>query len=702
MADNIITATGPLFGPNFVVVVARDDDTGLDYSVQVYPDASNAELKAQGLATQYYFQPSRVYLAKKQDSPRDYAFGMTVFKGLMTSETTVGISDAQTSGGTVEAGGGFCTFTTTFAIPDKVIANVLKALKASEHEEPHPRLAGLFFNFAADDPDPLLGIIPILESNITIEVPQLQEAGGNAKAPMFISAQGTGKGSIEAHGDNSFLVTCNQLAAGAISGSLKNGVSPFTVHYNLKEQAYIHAVQVTVTVDVDKTYDQFSAALSVGGFGGISDASLEYAWSNMQTSGAITTHMQTDSGNLTPELQQWITKNVDDMRKIAFDTVKSQIFDWNPTEQAPATAQRGLFASIFGGASVSLKASHQRHGVKLDQTLVLDSTIAVNNTISGTLDDLMPAVTADLDKYLAIIDIGEFFKKLQVAATSAINFGERLPDGTELRDPIDSVQLEVSYPDFSDPGADDEPPNLVTQAQGFHYTVGNKDPNAGAELAVWTKDNPEDIVNISFLRLDKPPKGWPANQVKLRKTIVYDGMDPRVELASGGTTVVIETVGEVHAPKLTADEVGYVYVRFMTDRQLPPNVTVTLIPTIEARTDSMLITKDNQKNALWEIYSDKYEDVTEFTYTLEVEVTGPNFTDDPVIYKTPTPVSVPLTTGRLKYVNPLKLTLPSPPPDKVATINAYIKSALAPPPPVLAAFPAPVPVPPPPAPVPAR
>ena len=677
MADSIITATGPLFGPDFVEVVANDD-TGRQYTVQVYPDASNAELRAAGLPTQYYWQPASVYLAKKQDSPQDYAFGMTVFKGLLTSETTVGISDAQTTNGDVEAGGGFCTFTTTFAIPDSVVANVIKALKAKEHPAPAGRLSHLFFDFTPADPDPLLGIIPILEDNVTIEVPQLQEAGGNPKAPMFISAQGGNrKGSIEAHGDNSFLVTCNELAAGAIAGSIKAGVAPFTVHCDLKEQAYIHGCQVSVVVDVDKTYDQFSAALSVGGFLGISNASLEYAYSNMVTSGAITTHMQMDDANLTPELKQWIEKNVDDMRKVAFDLVKHEIFDWQPTEQTPATAERGLFSSIFGGASVSLKSNHQRRAVKLRQELVLDSTIAVHNTVSGTLDDLLPAVKANLDKYLAIIDIGEFFKKLQVAATSAVNFGEKLADGTDLRDPVESVQLEVSYPDFSDPGQDNGRPNLVTQAQGFHYTVGNKDPNAGSELAIWTKDNHADIVNIAFLRLDKPPKGWPANQVKLRKTIVFDGFDPRVELANGGSTVVIETIGEVHAPKLTADEVGYVFVRFMTDRQLPPNVTLTLTPTIGVRSDTLTITQANQKNVLWEIFSDKYTHETAFAYTLEVEVTGPGFTDDPVIYSTPAPVSVPLPSGRLKYVNPFKIALPAPPPDKVATINAYIKSALA-------------------------
>lgn len=695
MADNIITATGPLFGPDFVEVVANDD-TGLQYTVQVYPDASNRELKAAGLPTQYYWQPARVYLAKKQNSPKDYAFGMTVFKGLLTGETTVGIDDTMTTGGTVETGGGFCTFTTTFALPDSVITNVIKALKAGEHAPPVPRLEHLFFQFASSDPDPLLGIIPILESNVTIEIPDTGVAAGATKAPLHMSAQGTGKGSIEAHGFNSFLVTCNELAAGAIAGSLKEGVSPFTVHCDLKELAYIHGCQVTVTVDVDKTYDQFSAALSTGGFLGIDSASLDYAWANMQTSGAITTHMQMDDGNLTPELKQWIEKNVDDIRKTAMDAVKNEIFDWKPTEQSPASTDRGFFSGLFGGSSVSLKASHQRHGVKLDQQLVLDTTIAVHSTISGELDDLMPAVKADLDKYLAIVDIGEFFKKVQVAATSAINFDEVLPDGTSLHDPIQSVQLEVSYPDYSHPG-DDQAPNLVTQAQGFHYTIGNKDPNKGAELAVWTKDNPTDVVNVSFLRLDKPPKSWPANQVKLRKTVVFDGSDPRVELRDGGSTVTVETVGEEHAPKLTADEVGYVFVRFIVDQVLPPNVTVTVKATIGERTDTITLTQANQKNGLWEIYSDKYADETEFTYTAEVEVVGANFTDEPIDYATPAPVTVPLPTGRLKYVNPLKVTLPAPPADKVAAINEYIKAV------VMAATPPPQfeapPLPPAPAPV---
>lgn len=669
---DFLTAAGPIFGPDFVLVTVNDE-TGMQYSLQVYPDANNEDLRAAGRPMQYYWQPSRVYLAKKQNSPTDYDFGLTVFKGLMTSETTIGITDEMTTDGTVEMGGGFCSFATTFAVPDSVIANALKVLKAGSHPAPAPWLSHLF-GAVADGPDPLLGIMPILEDNVTIEVPDLVAASSGSKAPMFIEAQGAGKGSIEAHGINAFLVTCNQFAAGAISGSLENGKSPFTVHCNLKEQVYIHGCQITVVLDVDKCYEQCSAAVSAGGFLGIGEASLQAAYSNMVTSGGITTEMQMDTANLTPELEDWIKKNVDDMKTTAYNALKSEIFDWKPREDSPATAERGLFSSIFGGASVSMKASYQRHAVKLTQTLKLDTTISVSQTVSGDLNDLLPAVLAHKDTYISVIDIGDAFKKIQVAATSAVNFAE-VVGGVDLKDPIESVSLEVSYPDYTSPLGPDQKPNLSTQAQGFHYVIGAKDPGASVQLATWTKDNPNDVVNLSFLKLDKDLEQWPADQVKLHKVIVFDGNDPRVELANGTSQLVIEQVGTDHAPKLSADEAGYVFVRLMLDRHIPTeNIVLTFTATIGARTDTLTITNTNQKDVIWEIFSDKYAEVTDFSYTLQVDVSGPGFTDDPVSWQTEGPITVPLPTGRLKYINPLKISLPPTPPGKAEVINSYVNA----------------------------
>ena len=180
MAD-LISGVGPLFGPDFLTV-AMNDESGKDFQVQVYPDAMNPELRAAGLPTQYYFQPAQVFLARKHDSPDDYDFQMTLFKGLGTEETQ--ITPAELAGATTEVGGGFCTFSTTFAIPDSVITGVLQKLKARDHAAPVARLAS-YFNHQAGDPDPVLGIVPITNSAVVCAVPDPNTVG----AFMKMSAQ---------------------------------------------------------------------------------------------------------------------------------------------------------------------------------------------------------------------------------------------------------------------------------------------------------------------------------------------------------------------------------------------------------------------------------------------------------------------------------------------------------------------------------
>ena len=69
----------------------------------------------------------------------------------------------------------------------------------------------------------------------------------------------------------------------------------------------------------------------------------------------------------------------------------------------------------------------------------------------------------------------------------------------------------MGYPDFSQPLDAKNKPNLQYHAEGFHYTIGQRDPNRGNELAVWTKDNPNDHVEFSFLKLDHPIQGWDAD-----------------------------------------------------------------------------------------------------------------------------------------------------------------------------------------------
>ncbi|AWZ04236.1 hypothetical protein DRB96_05415 [Streptomyces sp. ICC1] len=661
-----------MFGPNFVIVTVNDD-TGRPFQLQVYPDAHNPELRQAGLPTQYYFQPARVFLARKQDSPQDFDFQMTLFKGLMSEEAHVTPGDLA---GT-ELGGGFCAFSTTFAIPPSVITGAIQKLKQREHEI--PARIGPFFNFQDNDPEPSLGIIPITESAVVCSVQDPVVTGGK----ILMTAQHSGKGSIEAQGICSFLISCNLPAAGQIASALKAGASPpFLVTNALQETFYINGVTIEVDVDIDKVFDSFSAAVSAGGLFRINSLEAEFAYQRCITSGAIKTHMTQNNAVLDAETKKWVEENVNEMKKTALELVKHEIFDFDPAKSdSKATADRGWFSGLFGGSAVSIKSTHAHNGVHVRQELVLDQTVAVSHTVSGNLNDLLPAVRADLNKYLFIIDIGEFFKKVQVAGFCEVNFSEKLSDGTVLRSPLRAVQLEAGYPDFSRPMENGQV-NLTMRTSGQHYIPGETEPTGAEKPAVWRELTARDFVNVSFLRLDNPVDGWPSDQVKLRRKLIFDGQDPRVNLSraiapTDPAVAVIEELTTDHAPVMTASQVGYVFVRFMVSPvRLPSNITVQITPTIGDDTfPPIVVTKDNVKNALWEVYSDKYVLAEEISYTMSVEVLGPNFTDEPVFYSTSEPVRVPVSEGLIKYIPQLPAPLPRAPADKIETINRYVLAA---------------------------
>jgi hypothetical protein len=82
---------------------------------------------------------------------------------------------------------------------------------------------------------------------------------------------------------------------------------------------------------------------------------------------------------------------------------------------------------------------------------------------------------------------------------------------------------------------------------------------------------------------------------------------------------------------------------------------------------------------IWEIFSDKFVNTTQFTYQVQVEVAPPDsmFGAAAVLWQSPAPVTVQVPAGRIKYINPYKIVLPAAPADQLATINSYITAASA-------------------------
>ena len=667
MPDDSIHALGPLFGPDFITIEI-DDETKGRFALEIFPDANNPALKRNGLPTQFYYMPKEIQLAKRVDSPEDYDFSVTLFKGLMTAEDTLGISGIPSTGGEVDAGGAFIAFSTTMAVPESVVAAAHAKLKTGDHEAPAKRIAE-FFGGGDQGPAPLLGIVPIVDNAVTIEIPQLPGTG-DGKSPWFIGAQGTGHGSIEASGISSFLVTCNQMAAGAVVGAVKNGRSPFTVHYNMKLLFYINACDIQMHVDVDKTFTQFSGAAEAKY--GFAQVDLSANYQNCLTNGAISTVIQQNGTDVDADVKKLIEKTVSDMQDKAWNLVKTEIFDWQPKPDDPAKASAGA----CGGVAVQLKFSYQRHGVKFDEHFEINETISKEDTVSGTLTALEPAIKKNLDKYLSIVDIGEFFKKIQVAASPNIDFG----DG-EISDPINEALIQVSYPNFDRPLNDDGSIALTTRAEGFHYSPTHIDQAAPVTLASWSRDNPKDIINIAFLRLDKKFGNWDSDQVKIKKTLIYKPDDPRVDLSNGTVTFTSEMITSDHAPVIGPDDVGYVYIKFFLDRAIKaPNVSVTLTIKMGDRNDVLVMASDDpRKNpiALWQVWSDKYFNETIARVTIDVEVAPPPSDFAGTAVQWSGNQAIPLNLGRIKRIVPCKIILPPlTDPEQNALANKYTLQTL--------------------------
>jgi hypothetical protein len=123
----------------------------------------------------------------------------------------------------------------------------------------------------------------------------------------------------------------------------------------------------------------------------------------------ISTVIQQNGTDVDADLKKLIEKTVSDMQDKAWNLVKTEIFDWQPKPDDPAKASAGA----CGGVAVQLKFNYQKHGVKFDDHFEINETISKEDTVSGTLTALEPAIKKNLDKYLSIVDIGEFFKKIQ-------------------------------------------------------------------------------------------------------------------------------------------------------------------------------------------------------------------------------------------------------------------------------------------------
>jgi len=325
-----------------------------------------------------------------------------------------------------------------------------------------------------------------------------------------------------------------------------------------------------------------------------------------------------------------------------------------------------------------MKKDYQHQGLHINTEFQLNTTILRADTKAGDLTDLQSVMPAQFDKYVRQVDPFEPFRLMQAIVHTNVNWNEKLPNGENLSDPIKSVTITASYPNNANPSSS----NLITRVMGDTYIPGSGEgshPIRTSVPAIWTKDNSNELFYFRWMKMNNDLPDWKINEILYEKILEYDPDDPRVELSNNQSIFKIPSKDTSHSEVITPDQVGYVFIHFVMAQPLISDaISVTIKCTIGERQDNLAITKNNYKNVFWEIFSDKYMNTTSYTYEIDVTVVGPNFTDPPVIWSNTTPIQAFLPTGRLKY-NYEVITIPTPPQDKIDTINRYIKESLIPP-----------------------
>ncbi|MFI6166193.1 hypothetical protein ACIBCN_05335 [Nocardia sp. NPDC051052] len=347
---------GPLFGPDALVLPSGAPT----FDIRVFPDARNAELAAAEQPTRYYFQPGTVLLAHRDGAP-ELDFSMNALA-----------KRPRPGSPAVEYLGGTCTFATTLALPVSVPTDVLDTIMRHHHPDPPARIAHLF-NYRPTAPTPQLVPVPITRNTVSCAAAHTRD--------IALTAQYSAEGSIEIHGHNTFLVSCDAAATEEIVQSMRNATPPpLAVTNTLTEQFDTGAASLTIDLQID--LDRLYAAC-------VADSSVTAAavYRAGQAADAIR-HQITDAVGhpIDATLREWLDRS-DALPATVFDMVAGELFDSGPNGPA-------------------LKTDRAPSGSVLRQSSTLCGQISAQHTVTAEFDDLCAAVKHDIDRYLTVLDIG--------------------------------------------------------------------------------------------------------------------------------------------------------------------------------------------------------------------------------------------------------------------------------------------------------
>lgn len=379
MPDTTVLA-GPLLTSDTLVLDLGPGTAGPH--VHVYPDAHNDVRTAAGQAAVFYVAPAEVRLAERHDST-DPDFAMTALvKG--------------GPGGTLEYLGGTCTFAITTALSDQSWQDVTRRLVDGDHTDPPAPVAALFGR-RPGAPPPSVQYVPVLGSTVSATAAETGAAG----PPAVLNVQGSGSGSIEIAGRNTFLVTCGPGAARDIVGALRAGKPPpFTVRVVLTEAFDAGAAErpLRLRIDINALFSLLSAAAAGQP---LTPAVADIAYQAAVSAGAVSA-----DGGGTDADNRWLT-TVQPVKAAVFGIVAAELTDLTDTSPGTAAGRPLWWSAAFGRSAVRLRTQPPADGAIRLGHLTLNGTVNVDQTVVSSPENFAVPPNSDLGSHLQVIDVGD-------------------------------------------------------------------------------------------------------------------------------------------------------------------------------------------------------------------------------------------------------------------------------------------------------
>ncbi|MEO7215516.1 hypothetical protein [Mucilaginibacter sp.] len=561
------SAKGPLWGVNTVQVAYSD--AGETYTLQIFPDICNDDLKNSGKPMHFYIMPNSVRMARNDDGK--YQFHFTKFSGILTEDSNIGTKGQE------EVAGGMVSFTSTLELPPGVIDNlkdqIAQQIKKNASLNSHP----LFMFKNPDAPAFELGFVPVEENIVAISTASLNEINDPAKQQedsdkWLWEMQGDGKGSLDPNGKNACTAMMGQFPAALVEAGFKGDSGPLFVQNALKLRFYIPSIEIKVVADYSKIHSAYATNSKYKD--NWTQSNIHSMFEENNLSGFCKTIITYGDAELTDKDKELYNDMAAQGKALIMENVKKFIFDRQPVQLAPAEAAEtksrqleiqshrssswlGLVKSSSttyswkdsdNGYSYALNQNFSADTVHMEDSTVIQGPYFKTTVVSGNMRGFFQELSKDpkaKDEYFSFVNMGDAFKKIHVIATSRANW----PTET-IQQPLDKLLLSVGYRDS----------NGVVQYRNsgrYYDTLAGKLSEDFAP-AIWTKDNKDRVYVFDFAVDDNVPADK-RNQISIKRTITYKE-DERVKIDDDNTVEIPEETTTNTQVEIKADLVGHLKV----------------------------------------------------------------------------------------------------------------------------------------------